>query len=85
LEGGNVRVDTHIESGYVVPPFYDSLICKVIVHAETRDLAIERMLRALSGMVVEGVKTTIPMHQQILKSEAFRTSQYTTRAIPGWS
>jgi acetyl-CoA carboxylase biotin carboxylase subunit len=85
LEGGRVRVDTHVESGYVVPPFYDSLICKVIVHAESRDEAIERMMRALSGLVVEGVRTTIPMHLAILASEAFRSNRYDTRAIPGWS
>jgi acetyl-CoA carboxylase biotin carboxylase subunit len=73
-----------VTSGYVVPPFYDSLICKVIVRAETRELAIERMMRALRGMVVDGVKTTIPMHLAILASEAFRTNRYDTRAIPGW-
>jgi acetyl-CoA carboxylase biotin carboxylase subunit len=84
-EDGKVRVDTHVEDGYVVPPFYDSLICKLIVHADTRDLAIDRMLRALAAMKVEGVKTTIPMHQKVLASEAFRTNRYDTRAIPGWS
>jgi acetyl-CoA carboxylase biotin carboxylase subunit len=84
LEGGEVRVDTHVVSGYVVPPFYDSLICKVIVRAETRDLAIARMERALRGMIVEGVKTTIPLHLTILASDAFRTNRYDTRAIPGW-
>jgi acetyl-CoA carboxylase biotin carboxylase subunit len=85
LEGGKVRVDTHVERGYVVPPFYDSLICKVIVHADSRDEAIDRMIRALEGMTVEGVHTTIPMHLAILASDAFRTNRYDTRAIPGWA
>ncbi len=83
-EGGSVRVDTHVASGYVVSPFYDSLICKVIVHAETREFAIARMERALRGMRVEGVETTIAMHLAILGSEAFRSSRYDTSAIPGW-
>ncbi len=83
-EGGEVRVDTHVEGGYVVPPFYDSLICKLIVHADTRHDAIERMLRALAAMKVEGVKTTIPMHQKVLASADFRASRHDTRRIPGW-
>lgn len=84
-EDGEVRIDTHVETGYVVPPFYDSLICKVIARGETREQAIERMDRALSRMVVEGVATTIPMHRAILASDAFRSNRYDTRAIPGWS
>jgi acetyl-CoA carboxylase biotin carboxylase subunit len=83
-EAGKVRVDTHVGDGYVVPPFYDSLICKVIVHADTRDEAIARMLRALGAMKVEGVKTTIPMHQKVLDSADFRASRHDTRKIPGW-
>ena len=83
-EAGKVRVDTHVEGGYVVPPFYDSLICKLIVHADTRDEAIDRMLRALAAMKVEGVKTTIPMHQKVLDSADFRASKHDTRKIPGW-
>jgi acetyl-CoA carboxylase biotin carboxylase subunit len=83
-EDGKVRVDTHVTSGYEVPPFYDSLICKVIVHADTRDQAIERMQRALAGMVIDGVKTTIPLHQKVLASPDFRASRHDTRKIPGW-
>ena len=83
-EDGKVRVDTHVADGYVVPPFYDSLICKLIVHAESRDEAIDRMLRALAAMKVEGVKTTIPMHQKVLASADFRASRHDTRSIPGW-
>ncbi len=83
-EGGKVRIDTHVDDGYVVPPFYDSLICKVIVHGATRAEAIDRMIRALSSMKVEGVKTTIPMHLKVLDSPDFRASRHDTRKIPGW-
>ena len=81
---GDVRVDTHVEAGYVVPPFYDSLLCKLIVHAETRAEAIARAVAALEAFTCEGPATTIPMHLAILRSEAFRSGQYSTRAIPGW-
>ncbi len=84
LEGGAVRVDTHVASGYVVPPFYDSLLCKVIVHADTREDAIARMRRALSSMVIEGVETTIPLHLAVLASDEFGASRHDTRRIPGW-
>jgi acetyl-CoA carboxylase biotin carboxylase subunit len=83
-EGGLVRVDTHAEAGYEVPPFYDSLVAKVIVKGEDRSEAIERMLRALFSFRIEGVHTTIPMHQKLLASEAFRAHRYDTRTIPGW-
>jgi acetyl-CoA carboxylase, biotin carboxylase subunit len=79
-----VRVDTHVVPGYRVPPHYDSLICKVIAHAESRDAAADRMIEALGQMRCEGVPTTIPMHLAILRSRAFRAGDYTTRAIPGW-
>ena len=82
---GAIRVDTHVEQGYVVPPHYDSLICKVIASGADRNQAIERMIAALSSMVCEGVPTTIPMHLAILRSDDFRTNRYDTRAIPGWS
>jgi acetyl-CoA carboxylase biotin carboxylase subunit len=83
--GEGVRVDTHVSDGYVVPPFYDSLIAKVIVLGQNREDAIEKMIRALSEMVVEGVKTTIPMHLAVLRSRAFREGRYDTRTIPGWT
>jgi acetyl-CoA carboxylase, biotin carboxylase subunit len=79
-----IRVDTHVEQGYVVPPHYDSLICKVIASGADRAQAIDRMIAALSSMICEGVPTTIPMHLAILRSAAFKTNQYDTRAIPGW-
>jgi acetyl-CoA carboxylase biotin carboxylase subunit len=83
-QGGQIRVDTHVEAGYVVPPHYDSLLCKVIARGATRDRACDRMLIALSELVCEGVATTIPMHRQILGSAAFRNHQYDTGTIPGW-
>jgi acetyl-CoA carboxylase, biotin carboxylase subunit len=82
--GDGIRVDTHVETGYVVPPFYDSLLAKLIVTAPTRDAAIAKMLAGLGAFRVEGVPTTIPMHMAILASEAFKTGAYDTRAIPGW-
>ena len=82
--GDGIRVDTHVVPGYVVPPFYDSLIAKLIVMGRDRGDAIARMLAALGNFKVEGVPTTIPMHQQILASKAFTTGDYDTRAIPGW-
>lgn len=82
--GPGIRVDTHVEAGYVVPPFYDSLLAKVIVKGADRADAIERMLGALGAFHVAGVPTTIPMHLAILRSDAFRTGRYDTRSIPGW-
>ena len=79
LPGGpGVRVDTFVYSGYRVSPFYDSLIAKVIVHARTRELAIARMKRALDVMVVEGIKTTIPLHQKIMDDPKFRRGEIDT-------
>ncbi len=82
--GDGIRVDTHVEPGYVVPPFYDSLLAKLIVRGTDRADAIERMIAALRAFHVEGVPTTIPMHVAILSSAAFRAGTCDTRAIPGW-
>src|SRR5437588_3695054 len=80
LPGGpGVRVDTYVYPGYRVPPFYDSMIAKVIVHARTRDLAIARMRRALDAMVVEGIKTTIPLHLKIMDNPDFQAGNFSTR------
>ncbi len=82
LPGGyNVRVDTHCYAGYRVPPFYDSLIAKLIVYAPTRDEAIDKMSSALEEFTVEGVHTTIPFHRKVMKNEAFRNSDYDTSFI----
>jgi len=79
LPGGpGVRVDTFVYSGYQVSPFYDSLIAKVIVHARTRELAIARMKRALEAMVIEGIKTTIPLHLKIMDDPRFRNGDIGT-------
>ncbi|HEU0252340.1 MAG TPA: hypothetical protein VFR12_04855, partial [Pyrinomonadaceae bacterium] len=79
LPGGpGVRVDTFVYSGYQVTPFYDSLIAKVIVHARTRELAIARMRRALEAMVIEGIKTTIPLHLKIMDDPRFRKGEIGT-------
>jgi acetyl-CoA carboxylase biotin carboxylase subunit len=77
--GPGVRVDTAVYPGYTVPPYYDSMIAKLIVHARTRELAIARMQRALDMMVVEGIKTTIPLHQKIMADERFRNGDFSTK------
>src|SRR6266436_9588553 len=80
LPGGpGVRVDTHIYPGYVVPPYYDSLVAKLIVHARNRDLAIARMRRALEAMVIEGIKTTIPLHLRIMDDPKFQSGRFSTK------
>ncbi|MBS1769688.1 MAG: acetyl-CoA carboxylase biotin carboxylase subunit [Acidobacteria bacterium] len=77
--GPGVRVDTAAYPGWVVPPYYDSMIAKLIVHARTRELAIARMQRALEMMVIEGIKTTIPLHQRIMADENFRKGTFSTK------
>jgi acetyl-CoA carboxylase biotin carboxylase subunit len=80
LPGGpGVRLDTYVYPGYRVPPFYDSMIAKVIVHARTRELAIARMRRALDAMVIEGIKTTIPLHLKIMDDPDFQAGNISTR------
>lgn len=82
LPGGpGVRVDTYVYPEYRVPPFYDSLIAKVVVHARTRELAIARMRRALEAMVVEGIKTTIPLHLKIMNDPRFQAGDISTRFL----
>jgi acetyl-CoA carboxylase, biotin carboxylase subunit len=77
--GPGVRVDTAIYDGYFVPPHYDSLIAKLIVHHRDRERAIARMRRALEAMVVEGIKTTIPLHLKILNDPDFIAGDISTR------
>ncbi|MBU0529556.1 acetyl-CoA carboxylase biotin carboxylase subunit [bacterium] len=76
--GKGVRVDTHAYAGYQIPTYYDSMIGKLIVHASTRERAITRMRQALSECVIEGPKTTIPYHRQIMDDERFVTGKYDT-------
>jgi acetyl-CoA carboxylase, biotin carboxylase subunit len=77
--GPGVRVDTAIYDGYFVPPHYDSLIAKIIVHSRNRERSIARMRRALESTVVEGIKTTIPLHLQILNDPEFIEGNFSTR------
>ena len=70
--GPGIRVDSHLYTGYSVPPHYDSLVAKVIAHGEDRDTAIARMRNALTEIVVEGIKTNVPLHQEIFQHAAFR-------------
>jgi acetyl-CoA carboxylase biotin carboxylase subunit len=77
--GHGVRLDTHVYSGYSIPPYYDSMISKLIVVAQTRDEAILKMQRALDEYVIEGVKTTIPFHQRLMRNERFKSGDFTTK------
>lgn len=77
--GHGVRVDTHVYAGYVIPPNYDSMIAKLICTAQTREEAISTMERALSEFVVEGMKTTIPLHLRLMRDPNFRAGNFTTK------
>jgi acetyl-CoA carboxylase, biotin carboxylase subunit len=79
--GHGVRVDSHAYAGYVIPPYYDSMIAKLIAVAQTREEAINTMYRALSEYVIEGVKTTIPFHLQLMQNEDFRSGNFTTKFL----
>ncbi|MFT4637293.1 MAG: acetyl-CoA carboxylase biotin carboxylase subunit [Verrucomicrobiales bacterium] len=74
--GRGVRVDTHVYSGYEVPPYYDSMIAKLIVTGATRDIAISRMRRALNEFLIQGIKTTIPFQDSIMKDFDFKSGNY---------
>ena len=77
--GHGIRIDTHVYANYMIPPFYDSMIAKVITVAQTREEAIAKMERALDEFIIEGVKTTIPFHQKLMKDKDFRAGNYTTK------
>ena len=79
--GHGVRLDTHVYAGYVIPPHYDSMIAKLIVRARTRELALNKMIRALDEFVIEGVKTTIPFHRQLLRNPDFRAGHFDTHFL----
>ena len=83
--GHGVRVDSHVYAGYVIPPYYDSMIGKLITMAQTREEAIDTMSRALSEYVIEGIKTTIPFHQQLMKNKDFREGNFTTKFLEGFT
>jgi acetyl-CoA carboxylase, biotin carboxylase subunit len=83
--GHGVRVDSHAYAGYVIPPYYDSMIGKLITVARTRQEAIDTMYRALSEYVIEGVKTTIPFHLQLMKDERFLSGDFNTKFLEGFT
>ncbi|MFZ9045828.1 MAG: acetyl-CoA carboxylase biotin carboxylase subunit [Cyclobacteriaceae bacterium] len=79
--GHGVRIDSHVYSGYTIPPFYDSMIAKLIVTAQTREEAIIKMKRALSETVIEGIKTTIPLHLKLMDDKTFKSGKFTTKFL----
>jgi len=82
LPGGpGLRVDTHLYDSYIVPPFYDSLIAKLIVHARNREEAIRRLNRSLDEFVIEGIKTTIPFHKYVINTPEFQKGEFDTHFI----
>jgi acetyl-CoA carboxylase biotin carboxylase subunit len=83
-KGHGVRVDTHVYAGYTIPPYYDSMIAKLIVRARTREEAILKMERALDEFIVEGVKTTVPFHQRLMRNEDFKKGVFHTGFLNNW-
>jgi acetyl-CoA carboxylase biotin carboxylase subunit len=83
-KGHGIRVDTHVYAGYTIPPYYDSMIAKLIVRARTREEAIQKMERALDEFIVEGIKTTVPFHQRLMRNEAFRKGDFHTGFLNTW-
>ena len=82
--GHGIRIDSHVYAGYTIPPYYDSMIAKIISVARTRQEAINTMRRALSEYVIEGVKTTIPFHQQLMRNEQFISGDFNTKFLEGF-
>ena len=77
--GHGIRIDTHVYANYVIPPHYDSMISKLITVAQTREEAITKMKRALDEYIIEGVKTTIPFHIQLMEDKQFNKGIFTTK------
>lgn len=82
--GHGVRIDSHVYSGYTIPPNYDSMIAKVIVSGQSREEVITRMKRALQEFVIEGIKTTIPFHIKLMDDPRFQSGQFTTAFLEGF-
>ena len=82
--GIGIRIDTHVYAGYTIPPNYDSMVAKLITVAQSREEAIQKMQRALDEFIVEGVKTTIPFHQKLMRNEKFRKGDFTTKFLEEW-
>jgi len=83
--GHGIRVDSHVYAGYTIPPYYDSLIAKIIAVARTRNEAIDTMHRALTEYVIEGIRTTIPFHLQLMNDEHFRSGNFNTKFLEGFT
>lgn len=83
--GHGIRLDTHVYSGYVIPPYYDSMIAKLVTTAQTRKEAINKMKRALDEFLIEGVKTTIPFHSRLMENTDFISGNYTTKFMENYS
>ena len=83
-KGHGVRVDTHVYAGYTIPPYYDSMIAKLICRAQTREECIKKMERALDEFIIEGVKTTIPFHKLLMKNPTFRKGDFNTGFLNDW-
>ncbi|MFA6439028.1 MAG: carbamoyl phosphate synthase, partial [Bacteriovoracaceae bacterium] len=80
--GGNgIRIDSHVYADYQIPPFYDSMIGKLIVHGKTREEAINKISMALDETIIEGISTTVPFHKKVMKSEQFRSGVFDTKFI----
>ncbi len=82
--GIGIRIDTHVYAGYTIPPNYDSMVSKLITVAQSREEAIQKMQRALDEYIVEGVKTTIPFHQKLMRNEQFQKGEFTTKFLEEW-
>jgi acetyl-CoA carboxylase, biotin carboxylase subunit len=83
--GYGIRVDTHAYAGYIIPPYYDSLIAKLLVKGKTREEAINKMYHALDEFIVEGIKTTIPFHKKLMLNEKFRSGNFDTKFIESFN
>lgn len=83
-KGHGVRVDTAVYAGYTIPPYYDSMIAKLICKARTREEVILKMQRALDEFIVEGIKTTIPFHKKLMRDPKFRAGVFDTSFMNGF-
>lgn len=83
--GYGVRLDSHVYAGYQIPPYYDSLVGKIITYGEDREEAIDRMQSCLDEMIVEGIKTTIPFHRALMRDERFRAGEFDTHFLESFN
>ena len=83
--GFGVRVDSAMYTGYSIPPYYDSMVAKLIVHADTSEEAVARMMRALDEFIIEGVDTTIPFHLRLTDDAVFKSGDFDTKFLEKYS